>query len=207
MSPRPDAPFKDDLDLSLARAFDMLQRGAKNRRAPFHTPVFATQGGVFGVDARTVVLRDFAPETRRLRFHTDARTRKCEQVSGKSNGVFVFYDAGARVQLRAYGACALQQEGPVADEAWADAQLFSRRCYMAQMQPGDTSDDPTSGLEADLETRVPTEQETMIGRPNFSVVLLEINSLDWLFLAHDGQRRARFSWDPDGNTEKLWLVP
>ena len=207
MSPRPDAPFKDDLDLSLQRAMEMLFRGAQNRRAPFHTPVFATQGGVFGVDARTVVLRDFVQETRRLRFHSDIRTQKSTHVSENPNGLFVFYDPGARIQLRAYGPCTLHQDDDIAEAAWADSQHFSRRCYMALIGPGLAADGPTSGLPESVEGRVPTEEETLLGRPFFSVMLLTITSLDWLFLAHDGHRRARFSWDEGGTCQKEWLVP
>ncbi len=211
MSPRPDAPFKDDLKLSLQRAFDMLARGAKNRRSPFHTPVFATQGGQFGVDARTVVLREFVADRRRLRFHTDTRTQKCAHVTDKSNGLFVFYDPGARIQLRAYGPCSLHMDDQVADDAWAQSQHFSRRCYMAPEGPGSLATGPTSGLPEAVEGRVPTEEETLAGRPHFSVMLTTITSLDWLFLAHDGHRRARFSWDQEGDgtgsCRKEWLIP
>ncbi len=207
MSPRPDAPFKDDLDLSLQRAMNMLVRGAKNRRSPFHTPIFATQGGVFGVDARTVVLRAFDPITRQIRIHSDARTHKNAHVAEKSNGVFVFYDPGARIQLRAYGPCDIHIAGAIADAAWAESQHFSRRCYMAPDAPGSDASNPTSGLPADVEARVPTEEETLIGRPHFSVMLLTITSLDWLFLAHDGHRRARFTWNSDGACDQNWLVP
>ena len=207
MSPRPDAPFKDDLDLSLQRAMDLLVRGAVNRRSPFHTPVFATQGGIFGVDARTVVLREFVRDTRRLRFHSDLRTQKSAHIDENTNGVFVFYDPGARIQLRAYGPCRLHQDDDIADAAWADSQHFSRRCYMAPEGPGSTADGPTSGLPKDVEGRVPTEEETLLGRPHFSVMLMTIASLDWLFLAHDGHRRARFSWEESGDCRKEWLIP
>ena len=207
MSPRPDAPFKDDLDMTLERALHMLVRGAADRKSPFHTPVFATQGGLFGVDARTVVLREFSPENRFLRFHSDIRTGKHDHISDAAKGVFVFYDPGARVQLRAYGSCVTHQEDDVANTAWANSQHFSRRCYMAPIGPGSPADGPTSGLPEKVEGRVPTEEETEEGRPHFSAIVLTMTSLDWLFLAHDGHRRARFHWDGAGHCTKEWLIP
>ena len=207
MSPRPDAPFKDDLDLTLDHALHMLVRGAADRKAPFHTPTFATQGGLYGVDARVVTLREFSPDKRTLRFHSDVRTEKHAHLGGSDQAVLVFYDPAARVQLRTYGTGITHPDGDVADRAWANSQHFSRRCYMAPSGPGSMSDAPTSGLPADVEGRVPTEEETLTGRPNFSAILLTVSSLDWLFLAHDGHRRARFSWDDAGICTKQWLVP
>ena len=193
--------------MTLDRALHMLVRGAADRKAPFHTPVFATQGGLFGVDARTVVLREFSLQNRTLRFHSDTRTGKHNHIEDASNGVFVFYDPAARVQLRAYGPCVIHQDDDLANDAWANSQHFSRRCYMAPRGPGSPSDEPTSGLPADVEGRVPSEEETLTGRPHFSAIRLTIRSLDWLFLAHDGHRRARFGWDARGGCTKEWLVP
>ena len=42
------------------------------------------------------------------------------------------------------------------------------------------------------------------GYKNFTVIQYKIKSIEWLFLAAKGHRRARFELD---NNKEYWLVP
>ena len=42
------------------------------------------------------------------------------------------------------------------------------------------------------------------GYENFTVIQCKIKSIEWLFLAANGHRRARFELD---NNKAYWLVP
>jgi hypothetical protein len=45
------------------------------------------------------------------------------------------------------------------------------------------------------------------GRERFCAVDIEVESLEWLYLAAHGHRRARFRRRGDGSVEAGWLVP
>ena len=74
--------------------------------------------------------------------------------------------------------------------------------------PGQAVDAPTSGLEPALEGVKPTPEQVAPARAHFAVLLVEVQTIEWLYLAHDGHRRAIFDWDPDRNRwDGRWLVP
>lgn len=53
----------------------------------------------------------------------------------------------------------------------------------------------------------PAPRDAAAGRANFAVVLMAMDSLDWLLLAHEGHRRARFRWEADGTLSAGWVAP
>ncbi|NBR79124.1 MAG: pyridoxamine 5'-phosphate oxidase, partial [Alphaproteobacteria bacterium] len=58
----------------------MLERGAADRRSAFHTPTVATIGLDGRPRLRTIVLRACDTANRSLRFHTDARSDKINEL-------------------------------------------------------------------------------------------------------------------------------
>jgi pyridoxamine 5'-phosphate oxidase len=110
------------------------------------------------------------------------------------------------VQLRLSGKACIEHSSAIADTAWAATNPSSRRCYLGAA-PSQPSALPTSGLIADLEGRVPHIDETAPGRANFAVVLAQLDRLEWLYLAHDGHRRAAFLRDTSGVWIGQWLTP
>ena len=156
--------------------------------------------------ARVVVLRAADRDARRLRFHTDARSAKAEELRAQQRVELLFYDPAANLQLRARGDARVERHGPDADAAWAATRLFGRRCYMAPERPGADADRPASGLPEHLEGREPTLAESEAGRANFAVVLVTLERLEWLHLAHTGHRRGVLTWDGAGWGGR-WLLP
>ena len=76
-----------------------LVTGAKKSGTPFHTPSIATLANG-EVSLRTVVLRNTLPIERELRFHTDIRSPKWNELSINPSISALFYDASERIQLR-----------------------------------------------------------------------------------------------------------
>jgi len=50
----------------------------------------------------------------------------------------------------------------------------------------------------------PAYYEIEVGYKNFTVIQCKIKSIEWLYLAANGHRRARFEL---GNNKEYWLVP
>ena len=198
----------DDLDEVRADIFRRLGRAAKDRRNAMHTPVIGTVRADGTPSQRVMVLRAFDPASATLRFHTDSRAAKVDELGDGAPISVLAYDPGAKRQFRLSGTGRIETDGETADKAWSDATLFARRCYLADPAPGTVSDVPVSGLPADIEGRKPEDDaEVAPGRANFAVLLARIDTIEFLHLAHTGHRRAIFRLQPDDSWQGQWLVP
>ncbi len=187
----------------------MLDEAAATRHHGFHLPTLATVSKNGEPAARIVVLRGADRAGRYITCHTDARAPKVVQIDGQSLSAWVFYDAEARVQVRALGRVAVLDPAvdPFAREAWQGTNLSSRRCYMAPSAPSSKCDAPSPNLPENVRDRLPTEAEAQAGMVNFRVLKATIENLDYLHLAHDGHIRARFVYDGNGEAVSTWLEP
>ncbi len=178
----------DTLDDALADCRNRLIRAPRDRKSPMHAPVIVTGD----VDARVMVLRAFDAADWRLRLHTDTRAPKASVIAADPRVAVLFYDKGAKVQIRARGEGEIVREGAEVDTAWAASTRFARRCYMGE-GPGAVADAPTSGLPPEFEGVEPDEAQLVPARENFALLRIRIMALDWLYLAHTGHVRAQFA--------------
>jgi len=183
--------------------WDRLVTGAVKSRTPFHTPSIATlnQGEV---SLRTVVLRKALAKERELRFHTDIRSPKWQDLTQNPSISALFYDAIDRIQIRVKGKAILHQTNDITAEAWQKTTLSSRCCYLTELSPSSFSAISTSGLSEDIEQENFTLAESEEGYANFGIVSIHVQSIDWLWLNHAGHRRAFFDYEKDSFH---WLVP
>ncbi|MGP1345282.1 MAG: pyridoxamine 5'-phosphate oxidase family protein [Phycisphaerales bacterium] len=229
-----DVPASDTTLEEIERwVWDRLETGATDRRDVWHLMALATVagggdgGGPGGVDGdgrdavhpevRMVVLRRCDRDARTLLAHTDVRSSKCEQIGARPRVGVLLYDAERRVQVRIGAGARVHASGAVADRQWDGSQLMSRRCYLAPVAPGTPSDRAIVNLPDDLVHGNPDAARSEDGRVNFAVVEIGVEWIDWLHLAHDGHRRARFVYsnagsalhDADGPHTKTstWIAP
>ena len=194
------------LDAVLADIWMRLVRGGADRRSAFHTPVVASLDAGGMPQQRVMVLRKCIEADATMRFHTDLRSAKVSEIGDSARVSVLGYDAAAKIQIRAGGRAIVSDAGEVADAAWVASSPSSRRCYLTRYAPGSSTDKPISGLPASLESRVPVRSETEAGRANFAVLMITLDALEWLYLAHDGHVRARFVQE-EGAWKGQWLIP
>ena len=186
----------------------MVGRGVQDRHSAFHTPVLATQSAE-GSQARVLVLRAADVAARALTFHTDTRSAKLPELAVDSRAALVFYDGGRKVQLRLKGSISVHANDSLSHLRWIGSRPSSLRCYLGA-QPGNTSPGQTSGLPAHVEGREPDVQELVSAEPNFAVLQLSVQRLEWLHLHSRGQRRALFTWadaPASSRCDMRWLKP
>lgn len=193
----------DTLDDVRTDCFNRLIRAPRDRKSPMHTPVIVSAD----VDARVMVLRAFDRERATLRLHTDARSPKAGVIAGDPRVAVLFYDKGAKIQIRARGIGAVLTAGPEVDNAWAAGTNYARRCYLGD-GPGAASAAPTSGLPPEFEGVEPDDAQLIPARENFALLIITITALDWLYLAHTGHVRAQFSRANDSaDWQGQWVAP
>jgi len=183
--------------------WSMLDDAVINRSSPFRIPVFmcAHQNEI---DGRIVVLRKSDRENNLLQFHTDFRSPKVNILNKNNKASLLFYDKEEKIQLRVKVECQVNNQNFITKESWKKTQHISRRCYLTDSPPGTSSDNPTSGMISKLEDFDYTIEQSEEGFKNFTVIKCKIKSIEWLYLAAKGHRRARFDIEANNDT---WLVP
>ena len=195
-----DGAFYDDLDGSLVEAWRLLEEGATDRHSPCHTPSLGTLDADGLPTVRTVVLRAVERKARLLRFHTDLRSHKVPEIAAQPMVALHAYHPGRKIQLRLAGQALVHRDDKVAREAWQASRSFSRLCYGVEPGPGaaiEASSDWCQGEDGSAEAE---------SFQNFGAVLVTVQSLEWLYLAARGHRRALYDWR-SGSLSKTWLVP
>jgi pyridoxamine 5'-phosphate oxidase len=193
--------FYNDLEEALAESWRLIARGVADRRSAFHHPTFATADSIGRPQLRTVILRGCDVAKRVLRFHTDTRSEKTRDIRRNPLVSMLFYDPASKIQLRVEGLAIVNQDNALADAAWAESRAFSRQCYGIAPGPG-----TVIAAGADFTLPEPSHEATAPARANFCAVTVEIDSLEWLYLASAGHRRARFDWS-NGPMQGHWLAP
>jgi pyridoxamine 5'-phosphate oxidase len=193
----------DTLDDIRTDCCNRLIRAPRDRKSPMQTPVIVTGD----VDARVMVLRAFDSTHWRLRLHTDVRAPKAHVIRADPRLALLFYDKGAKIQIRARGLGEVLTAGQEVDAAWAASTNFARRCYLGD-GPGAVSEVPTSGLPPEFEGVEPDDAQIVPARENFALLMVTLTALDWLYLAHTGHVRAQFERaDAASPWEGRWVTP
>ncbi len=195
--------YYENLEEIQNKYWSMLDDAVTNRASPFRIPVFmcAHQDEI---DGRIVVLRKSDRENNLLQFHTDLRSPKVHILKKNNKASLLFYDKEEKIQLRVKVECEINNQNSTTEESWKKTQHISRRCYLTDSPPGTTSENPTSGMISKLEDFDYTMEQSEKGYKNFTVIKCKIKSIEWLYLAAKGHRRARFEVD---NNKEYWLVP
>ncbi len=200
---KPD--YYNDLDKVYLKIWNLLKIGLQNRDLPFHIPVFICADKKKS-DGRIVVLRGIDEKEKKIWFHSDIRSNKIKILKSNPEGALLFYDKNEKIQLRIFGNTKINYQNNISQNSWKKTVHMSRQCYLGDKVPGSNVSMPTSGLTATIDNLKYTKEESEIGYKNFCVVETFIKSIEWLYLAAKGHRRALFSLK-NNSLEKKWLIP
>ena len=191
--------FYNSLELTLLEAENLISDGVENSKSMFHTPVLSSFVEKT-ISTRTVVLREFDSKNRMLRFHTDSRSGKIEELKENSISSVHGYDPDLKVQIRLKGKTSLHIDNEISKKAWAESREMSKMCYSVKDSPGNKISSPEP---FDL---IKEEIDIELGYNNFAVLHFSYDSLEFLFLKGAGHRRSLFDWSSD-QLESSWLIP
>lgn len=171
------------------RIWSELGRATKDRHHAWRTPVLATSGPDATPDARTIVLREADARACILRFYTDSRSTKVEDLAAQPRASLVFWSKRLSWQLRVKVVLTVHTTGQMVDSVWSRVnQSAAAADYLSAIAPGTPLCVPCPELTSH--------------QHHLAVMSAVVQEIDWLELAKGGHRRARFrckSWE--------WLVP
>lgn len=196
-----------------------IARAVRDKTHPWRTPVLATVA--FGAadavgaeapadalgaspaaadslraDARLVVLRALDTDRRELLIYTDARAGKVAQLRRHALGTLVLWSPSLGWQLRLSVDLSVHTSGLDVASRWARLKLSpAAQDYLSPLPPGT----PTDSVPGRPISRPQPDRGTL---GNFAVITALVQTMDWLELGEQGQRRAVF--DADG---ARWVQP
>ena len=185
------------------KIWSLLTSAVTERSSEFRTPVFIC-GNDNNLDGRVVVLRKTSQQYNFIQYHSDIRSSKIEKIKKNPNCSILFYGKQEKIQLRLKAECTVLFNDEITKESWEKTGHISRKCYLVTNGPGTESEMPTSGLDDKFDNFNYTKEESETGYKNFCVIRCKVKSIEWLYLAAKGHRRALFDLE---NNKKNWLVP
>ena len=186
----------DQISETLRTAELILDDAVENAKTLFHTLVLSSHDED-KIVSRVVVLREFNPKERYLRFHTDARAPKIKHFKKNSNASLLGYDPALKIQLKLQGSVDVHFNDDVTKLSWNESTTRSKKCYSVE---GGSSLKIENPSEYDLK-----DGNIEDGYLNFAVLKFKYTSLEFLYLKSSGHRRAIHSWN-EGLVSN-WLVP
>ncbi len=186
------------------KIWHLLTSAVSDRSSEFRTPVFIC-GNENDLDGRVVVLRKADEENQIIQYHSDIRSSKIIKIKKNPNCSMLFYGKKEKIQLRVKVVCEVNFKNDLTKESWEKTGHISRKCYLVINGPGTLSDKPTSGLDNKFDNFDFTKEESEEGYKNFCVIRCKIKSIEWLYLAAKGHRRALINFED--SKKFTWLVP
>ncbi len=186
------------------KLWNLLTRAVNDRNSEFRNPVFIC-GNNNNMDGRVVVLRKADHKNNVIQFHSDIRSSKIDFIKKNSSSSLLFYGKKEKIQLRMKVDAEIHHKDEISESSWKKTGHMSRKCYLVSNPPGTLSSVPTSGLNEKFDKFDFTMEESEKGYENFCVIKCKIKTIEWLYLAAKGHRRALIDLN---NTKKFtWLIP
>ena len=196
--------YYEDFNEIEKKLWSLLIRAVNDRSSEFRTPVFIC-GERDNLDGRVVVLRQVDDKNNFIQFHSDIRSTKIDMVKKNPNCSLLFYGKKEKIQIRMKVKSEVHYDDKITKLSWDKTGHISRKCYLVTKGPGTKSQKPTSGLDSKFDNFDFSKEESETGYKNFCVIKCKIKSIEWLYLAAKGHRRALM--DLEGSKKFTWLIP
>jgi hypothetical protein len=185
----------DSPDELLNHLWARLASAAADRASGFHVATFGTIGVDGSPSARSIILRQVDPDTRIIRFHTDRRSPKVQELLRDPRSTMLFWDPKSQTQLRAAGVASVAIDDPATRAMIEQSHTRSLAVYRSVLAPSMPIGSPGGAKLSD---------QPLL--ENVAVISLSVTSLEWLWLDESGHRRCRFTYSGDSAVHQ-WLAP
>lgn len=169
-------------------SWSRLKEAADDPTHPMRLLVLATTAADGSPDARIMVLRGADRGRGKIWFYTDRRSEKVDHLRTHSNLAVVAYDLKDGVQLRLRGAATIHELNSQVAQHWSHTSRVVRALYGSSDAPGVPLRQPDPRLLSIKQALNAGAEEN--ARCNFAVIETLVQSIEWLQVTEDDQRRA-----------------
>ncbi len=175
-------------DVLADEAWARLALAADDPTHPMRLFLLATVDAHGVPDARLMVLRGAGRRLGKIWFYTDRRSEKVDQLRKRPELCAVAYDRRDGVQLRLRGAATIHELNSEAAQHWSQTSSIIRALYASPDSPGVPLRQPDPRLMSMKKAMNASEEEN--ARCNFAVIETLVESIEWLQVTGDDQRRS-----------------
>ena len=183
-----------------------LEKSTKDRDHDFHSAVFTNLDKEGLPSSRTIILRNISKKNKKIVFHSDYRSPKIKEIEKNNKCLLLFYSPVLKIQLRIKVLSTIEYCNEISNTAWTNTKLMSRKCYLTSVAPGKIISNASDNLPDNLKGKEPEKLQSEKGYKNFSVVTNQVQSIDWLFLSSNGNKRILFDYS-NNNNSFYWINP
>ncbi len=193
-------------NLIVEEMWSHLEKSIKDRNHDFHSAVFTNLDKEGLPSSRTIILRNISKKNKKIVFHSDYRSPKIEEIKKNNKCLLLFYSPVLKIQLRMKVQSTIDYCNEISNTAWDNTKLMSRKCYLTSVAPGEIISSASDNLPDNLKGKEPEKLQSEKGYKNFSVVTNQVQSIDWLFLSSNGNKRILFDYSNNNNSFN-WINP
>jgi pyridoxamine 5'-phosphate oxidase len=178
-----------------------LSEAALTSAHPWRLTVVANSDLAGNPQSRYVVFRDADFEqSHTLSFFTDFRSSKVPALKRNPKISLCFFDPIARLQLEVRAIATVHNQDETALKYWNATSWYSLQCYYMKENPGEV-------LQAPFILK-PKELSEEQAYKYFTVISCESIVWDVLMLKNEGNQRAAFRFNANGELENaIWVAP
>tara|TARA_B110000444_G_scaffold152159_1_gene142382 strand:- start:634 stop:1227 length:594 start_codon:yes stop_codon:yes gene_type:complete len=184
--------------------FSEIESGVKSAKHPFHMFCISTIRNQYP-ENRNVILRSFSTSSFSFSFNTDIRSQKINDLKSNKKVSALFYDEKRKVQLRVKAIAAINYDDSISLKAWNNMHKDSRICYGGEYSPSEKLKNYSPNLPENHLDGL-SEKLNRFAYENFSVIRLNIISIDWLKLNYLGHQRILFEIY-NNKISACWIAP
>ncbi len=189
--------YFNNLLLTELKIWSCLKEGENKKNPYFNNPTFGTIRDN-NINIRTLVLRKVLKSKKLIFLFTDIRSKKITDIIKKPTCILHVYDPNQKIQIQIQGNAYILKDKRTYHKEWLKMNTLSKLNYLNKKKPGlkiKKSDDYNYFFLKNKD--LPSE--------NFAIIKIKIDTIEWLYLRREGNRRAFFNYT--NKPSKHWLNP
>lgn len=173
---------------------------ATSSRGAFTTLSLSTTGLDHRPKSRTIILRQVNKENGVIRFATDLRSRKIEEINAQPYVALTGYDGNESVQIRLEGRAYINLSPEQTKSFFNTLKPHTHYLFTSNERPGSKISRPD-----DVQFAKESDRTSDIAFQNFGLVDIVLDAMEWLDLSKAPHHRLRFERTGE-HWSHHWLV-
>lgn len=186
--------------------WNCIQQGISSRKSQYHIMSLSYHNGQHPQSCN-IIPRALCPETGYIRCHTDFRSRKVKHLQERPEASGLFWCRETKIQIMLAGTVTIHHKNAITKQAWQEMRHMSKFCYCANIAPNTPTETACTGFTDEQWDNRKHIAETSEPYENFSILELQIHTMEQLHLSASGHTKIMFTRNAGSQWQHQWLSP